>query len=124
MWAMKRKTIRNHDDFLTTRDDAHTRSPYFFVKTKLAKYANNPRYGLVASKRVFRHAVERNRAKRLLRDWISFYEHRLLDEFDYIFIANRDILSATRDQGRRIMRRALQRIRRYNKRFKKDAEKK
>ena len=115
MWAMKRKTIRNHEDFLTKRDDLFTRSQYFFVKAKTAKYADSPRYGLVVPKRIFKHAVDRNRAKRLLREWLSHYENRMMNDFDYIFIALPDILGATRDSGYRAMRRAMMHIRRNNK---------
>jgi len=112
---MKRKTIRNHRDFLTTPDDIGARSPYFFVKTKLAKFPQDPRYGIIASKRTFKPAVDRNRAKRLLRDWICFNENLMLNDFDYIFIVGRDILGATRDQGRSAVRHALHQIIRYHK---------
>ena len=112
---MKRKTIRNHKDFLTSSDDLSIRAAYFLVKTKFAKYPQDPRYGIIASKRTFRHAVDRNRAKRLLRDWIGANEKKMLKDMDYIFIAGKDILNATRDKGRSAMRRALKIVEKYHK---------
>ncbi len=112
---MKRKTIRAYKDFLTSRDDLCARSPYFILKTKVAKYPKDPRYGIIAPKRVFKAAVDRNRAKRLLRDWIFYNENLMLDEFDYIFIIYKDILGATRDEGREAARRAFRRIIKYRK---------
>ncbi len=107
---MKRKTIREYKDFLTSPDDLWARTRYFILKTKLAKYPKDPRYGIIAPKRVFKAAVDRNRAKRLLRDWICHNEKHMLDEFDYIFIIGKDILGATRDEGRKATRRAFRRI--------------
>ena len=112
---MKRKTIRDYKDFITAHDALCARTMYGWIKTKNAKFPKDPRYGIVASKRVFKTAVERNRAKRLLRDWICYNENLMLDEFDYIFIANKDILSATRDQGRHVIQRAFRRMNRYHR---------
>ena len=113
--SMKRKTIRAYKDFLTSKDDLWGRARYFVVKTKLAKYPKDPRYGIIVSKRVFKAAVDRNRAKRLLRDWIFFNEKYMLDKFDYIFIIGKDILGASRDEGRKATRRVLRRIIRHDK---------
>ena len=112
---MKRKTIRNHRDFLTAPEDIGVRAPYFFVKTKPAKYPLDPRYGIIVSKRTLKPAVDRNRAKRLLCDWIYFNEEYMLSDLDYIFIITRNILGATREEGRDAMNRALKRIVRYHK---------
>lgn len=66
------------------------------------------RIGIVASKRTFRHAVERNRAKRLIRE--SF---RLLrPEFrgaprDFVVVAKRRILDAKSGDVREDMRRIV-----------------
>ena len=97
---MKRKTILKHDDFITPPDSIVGRSEFFIIKTKLSKSADDPRYGIVASKRTFKSAVDRNRAKRLLRDWIAFNENLMLPALDYIFIAQSRILGASRELGR------------------------
>ena len=68
---------------------------------------DNPRYGLTATKKTFKFAVERNRAKRLLRDWVRFNEKYLRPDMDYVFVARRPILGASREDGRGAMARAL-----------------
>lgn len=102
-----RDTIKKHIDFAITDQDLNARSVYFFVRAKPVKHPDNPRYGIVATKRTFRHAVDRNRAKRLLRDWIRFNEWRMCDDMDYIFIARHPILIAKRTDGRVAMRKVL-----------------
>ena len=95
-----RDTIKKHSDFITADTDPSARSAYFVVRAKPAKFTDDARVGFVATKRSFRFAVDRNRAKRLLRDWVRFNEDLMLPEYDYIFIANANILTATRDMGR------------------------
>ena len=115
IFDMKRKTIRNHNDFLTPRDGIFARAECFIVRTKLAKYPENPRYGIIVTKRNFKLAVQRNRAKRLLRDWIANSEHLMIDDFDYVFIVNDKVFDATRDQGRKFMAKVLKKIARMYK---------
>ena len=107
---MKRKTIRNHIDFFTPRDGVHICTDCVIVKVKPAKYADDARYGLVVSKKIFKKAVERNRAKRLLRDWIAYNENLMLDKYDYIFISRANILECSRDFGRSEIKYALKKI--------------
>lgn len=107
---MKRKTIRQHNDFFTPRDCISGRSDYFTVKTKTAKYVNDPRYGIVVTKRYFKLAVDRNRAKRVLRDWIANNEHLMVKDLDYIIIANKEICTVTRDEGRDLMAKVFKKI--------------
>lgn len=104
---MIRDTIKNHADFALGDNDPVAKSPYFLVRAKLAKYPDDARYGLIVTKKTFKHAVDRNRAKRLLRDWIAFNENLLQDRWDYIFVARRDILNADRLSGRVAMKKAL-----------------
>jgi len=106
---MKRKTIRNHKDFLTTPDDPVAANSFFIVKAKLAAKKDS-RYGVVVSKRIFRMAVQRNRVKRILRDWIAYNEHLMLPNMDYIFIGREPILECTREEGRKKMATALKKI--------------
>ena len=106
---MKRKTIRNHKDFLTTPDDKVVINHFFITKTK-NMVKKDARYGIIASKRTFKLAVHRNRAKRLLRDWVAFNEDLMLPNMDYIFIARAAILGCSREVGRRKMKNALKKI--------------
>ena len=106
---MKRKTIRNHKDFATTPEDPVVTDTCFIVKAKPA-VKKDPRYGLIAAKRVFKLAVLRNRAKRLLRDWIAYNEDLMNPDMDYIFVARTSILNCSREQGRENLARALKKI--------------
>ena len=90
--------------------DPMARSAYFVVRAKKAHFADDPRVGFVATKHTFRFAVQRNRAKRLMRDWVRFYSDLLSPEFDYVFIARPAILGATRESGRAAMSKALEHI--------------
>ncbi len=107
-----RNTIKNHKDFLMAEDAPTAKSNFFVIRAKPARFPDDARYGLTATKRTFRFATQRNRAKRLLRDWIAFNDALLLSEFDYVFIARHGILDATRDDGREAMRKALTHIQR------------
>lgn len=102
-----RNTIKLHKDFLPSAEDLDARCVWFFVRAKKTKTPDDARYGLIVTKKTFRYAVERNRAKRLLRDWIRFNENQMLPEFDYVFIARHPILEAGREDGRTAMKKAL-----------------
>ncbi|MBO4583179.1 MAG: ribonuclease P protein component [Alphaproteobacteria bacterium] len=102
-----RDTIKSHADFHTTDADPSARSAFFFIRAKVARFPTNPRVGFMATKHTFKLAVERNRAKRLLRDWVRYHSGLLVPEFDYIFIARHMILDATRPAGREAMEKAL-----------------
>lgn len=52
------------------------------------------RMGVVASKRTFRRAVDRNRAKRLIREAYRQERHRLDVNGDLVIVARRRILEA------------------------------
>ena len=82
----------------------------FVLKAKFAHFPDDPRYGLVASKRAFKLAVERNRAKRLIRDWLSFNEDLMSPDLDYVFIVQTEILDCNRDAGREMVAGALKKI--------------
>lgn len=104
---MIRDTIKNHSDFLMGENDPTAKCHLFLIRMKPAKYPDDPRYGLIVTKKMFKHATLRNRAKRLLRDWIAFNEKYMRKDYDYIFVVRRDILGATRSDGRTAMRKAL-----------------
>lgn len=115
MWyyvpIMKRDTIKNHTDFAMGENDPNARCAYFLVRAKLAKFPDDARYGIIVTKKTFKHAVDRNRAKRLLRDWIAFNEKMLRPEWDYVFVVRRAILDADRTSGRVAMKKALHYLR-------------
>jgi len=105
-----RDTIKSHADFHTTDENPSARALFFFIRAKPVRFPSNPRVGFMATKHTFKLAVERNRAKRLLRDWVHFNRRLLAPEFDYIFIARHMILDAKRSDGRMAMEKALSHI--------------
>lgn len=107
MHSTMRDTIKKYTDFLAPDDGPTAKSAFFVVRMIETKTPGAPRYGLKVTKRVFKFAVHRNRAKRLLRDWIRFNDKLLLPEYDYIFISRAAILGSSRDDGREAMRKAL-----------------
>ena len=108
---MKRDTIKNHTDFAMGENDPTARCAYFLARAKLAKFPDDARYGIIVTKKTFKHAVDRNRAKRLLRDWIAFNEKMLRPEWDYVFVVRRAILDADRTSGRVAIKKALHYLR-------------
>lgn len=108
---MKRDTIKNHNDFATGENDPVAKCAYFLVRAKPAKFPDDPRYGIIVTKKTFKHAVDRNRAKRVLRDWISFCEDMMCPEWDYVFVIRRAILDVDRTSGRVAMKKALHYLR-------------
>jgi len=79
-----------------------------------ARIADDPQYGLTVTKRTFKHAVDRNRAKRLMRDWLRFNERMMRPDCDYVFIIRRGILGASRTDGRTALKKALHYLRRLD----------
>jgi len=55
------------------------------------------RMGVVAAKRVFRRAVDRNRAKRLLREAYRLNQHRIRGDRDIVLMARSAIRDAACD---------------------------
>ena len=102
-----RNTIKNHDDFLMADQDPSARCAFFLIRAKPAKFPNDPRYGLTVTKKTFRLAVDRNLAKRKLRDWIRENETLMQPQYDYVFVARHAILNASRTDGRMAMKKAL-----------------
>lgn len=105
-----RDTIKKHSDFHMTEDDPSARSEFFVVRARKTVFPGDARVGFTVTKRTFKLAVERNRAKRLMRDWVRFCDDLMVPEFDYVFIARPSILIATRDMGRIAMTKALRHI--------------
>ena len=65
------------------------------------------RLGVVASKRTFRHAVDRNRARRLLRESFRLHRHLLADGVDLVLVARHRILEGGRTEVDRDLLAAL-----------------
>ncbi|MDL2296175.1 ribonuclease P protein component [Lachnospiraceae bacterium OttesenSCG-928-E19] len=105
-----RNTIKNHSDFQIADNYPIARTPLFIAKCRPTLFPGDPRYGLIVTKKTFKLAVARNRAKRLLRVWIRENEQLLRDDMDYVFIARRDILNTSLHDGVKTMASALKDI--------------
>jgi ribonuclease P protein component len=102
-----RNTIKKHAHFAMPDNAPVAKSAMFLAKMSATKFPGDARYGLVATKRTFKHAVQRNRARRLIRAWLADNESAMLPDMDYIFIARPPILDATKPQGVEAMKKAL-----------------
>ncbi len=107
-----RDTIKRHDDFIMTETDLSARCGAFIIRARATRFPGDARYGLVATKKTFLHAVDRNRAKRVLRVWIRANESWLDDGRDYVFIARPSILAWQHTDGLVAMKKALRYLRR------------
>jgi ribonuclease P protein component len=70
-----------------------------------------PRVGVVASKRTFRRAVDRARAKRLLREAFRLNREHLARHIDCVLVARRAILDAGRGDVERDLHAVARRCR-------------
>ena len=87
----KREKLKKRSDF----DRAFKQGKSVGGRTIVLYFPPNqsgfPRAGFIASKKVSRKAVERNRAKRLMREVFRLNKHRL-KAFDIVFIAKASIV--------------------------------
>lgn len=67
------------------------------------------RLGVIASKRTFHHAVERNRAKRLLREAFRLRRSQVNPEVDIVLLGRHAILKASRQDVEKDLLYALSR---------------
>jgi len=102
-----RSTIKKHIDFMMPENCATAKTSLFIAKARTTIFPNDARFGLIATKKTFRFAVQRNRAKRLLRVWLLENESLLKPDMDYIFIARTAILDASKESGIDTMKNAL-----------------
>lgn len=98
-----RNTIKKHSDFAMGIDTPTVKTTFFIAKAAKTRFPGDARFGLIVTKKTFRFAVQRNRAKRLLRVWIRANDNLFKPEFDYIFIARRQILDASLSDGISVM---------------------
>jgi ribonuclease P protein component len=102
-----RNTLKKHQDFIFGDARPAVRTDLFIAKDRPTLFPADARYGLIVTKKTFKLAVKRNRAKRCLRVWIRDNEHLMRPDRDYIFIARRNILDASRTAGAHAMAAAL-----------------
>lgn len=105
-----RKTLSRRIDFINISKQIPTFvCDFFILKIRHSIIINNGKYGIVASKKTFEHsAIKRNRAIRLIREWIRLNKEQLNSNIDYVFIARHKILESSLDTGLKYMKQALE----------------
>jgi ribonuclease P protein component len=82
--------------FRDTFDGNETQAGRFLVMWLRKSGTGQGRVGVMATKRLFRHAVDRNRARRLLRETYRLNQPRLLPGVDLILLARRPMAGIRR----------------------------
>ena len=77
--------------FRATFDGNQTQAGRYLVMWMRNNGTGLGHVGVMATKRIFRRAVDRNRARRLLRETYRLNQHRLLPGIDLILLARRPI---------------------------------
>ncbi|ADY73271.1 Ribonuclease P protein component [Desulfurobacterium thermolithotrophum DSM 11699] len=87
----KHERLRKQSDFKRVFDSGKSLGgvtvAFYFVSNNV----DYPRAGFIASKKISKRAVDRNRAKRLMREVFRLNKHKL-KPVDIIFIARKGIL--------------------------------
>jgi len=102
-----KNTIKKHTDF-DFQEILPAAMPAFLMKFRPKRY-DSGQFGLVATKRTFRKATDRNRAKRLLREWLRLSGRP--EHVDVLLVARAPILETNMPDGMTQMKKALKRIR-------------
>ena len=106
--------VKKPYEFQATRREGYKfSSPYFYCYVQ-AKQQPHPRIGITISKRQVRFAVNRNRLKRIIREWFRLNQEQL-ESGDWIFIVTQRALQATPNQIRKTLAVCMQK---QNKRCK------
>jgi len=104
----RRARLRRQADFERVRKEGRSWPHPLLVLVALPNGLDYTRVGVTASRRVGR-AVDRNRAKRLLRESARHLYHLVPPGWDLVLIARREILSAREPQVREALGRLLER---------------
>ncbi len=83
---MKSKTLKENKDFRRLYYKGKSRASSCFVTYVAKSGAKGTRIGITASKKIG-CAVERNRAKRVIRAAFSQLEGRINGSYDFVFVA-------------------------------------
>jgi ribonuclease P protein component len=92
-FARERRIVRNAD-YQRIFSSGHRSAGRYVVLWTDEGPAEVPRAGVIASKRTFRRAVDRARAKRLLREAFRLNREQLVCHRDCVLVARRAILHA------------------------------
>jgi ribonuclease P protein component len=107
--AKFRESFKQRSDFLRLKESRALVKARFFIANSAASL-DAPRYGIIATKKTFASAVDRNRARRLIREWLRLSDNKLDLTLDYSFVLRADILKATRSDGMKELEKALKEL--------------
>ena len=100
-WQRRLDTV----GFRSTFDGNETQAGRYLVMWLRQNGTGRGHVGVMATKRVFRRAVDRNRARRLLRETYRLNQPCLAPGLDMILLARRPIVGARQDEvGREFAR--------------------
>lgn len=105
--AKFRQVFGNRSDFLRLKNASCVFRARFFIVNAAPAATLPARYGMTATKKSFDNAVRRNRARRLLREWLRLSADKLDPALDYSFVLRMAILDTTREDGLKELARAL-----------------
>jgi ribonuclease P protein component len=91
-------------DALFTASKARALSHKAFVLRWLPTAEDRPRVGVIATKRTFHHAVDRHRAKRLLREAFRLEQPTFKRGVDLVLLARTALLTLSMDEIRQALR--------------------
>ena len=94
-FSREQRIVRN-SDYQRVFSGGHRRAGRYQVLWTDSGSVPSPRVGVIASKRTFRRAVDRARAKRLLREAFRLNRERFAFHTDCVLVARRSILKAGR----------------------------
>ncbi|MDF1653898.1 MAG: ribonuclease P protein component [Coxiellaceae bacterium] len=97
--------LRSKQDFQQVFQGDRVGSRQFVLYYRLASHA---KIGIIISKKNIKHAVDRNRIKRVSREW---FRHSQIDDLEMVFIANKASNSLTNKEIRQCLDRLSQRVR-------------
>jgi ribonuclease P protein component len=113
-FSRKRRIVHN-DDYQRVFSGGRRAAGRYQVLWVADGTTEEPRVGVIASKRTFRRAVDRARAKRLLREAFRLNRNQLAPYTDCILVARRAILNVRRGDVERDLHAVARRCRALHK---------
>lgn len=105
---LKKEILRRKDDFHSIYKRGKSVGDRYVVIFYRKNRLSYNRMAFLASKKVG-NSVQRNRARRLMKENYRFLKHCILEGYDMIFIARNTIIDAKSYDTERSMKRALSR---------------
>ena len=88
----KQYRIRKQKEFENVFNKGRYVSEWFLTLKFVSNDLGFSRFGFIISNKVSKKAVERNRAKRLLRESIRLFQNKIKPQIDFVFIAKKEII--------------------------------